>query len=53
MTEQEKRDHVLTWVIARAWELMSEDERSEVESWCGYVEQHAPEVLEKWGSMMQ
>lgn len=43
-------DHILTWIIAEAWRLL--DDGQEAENWRSYVRQHAPEVLEKWGSVM-
>lgn len=53
MNEQEKREHIMKWIIARAWEIMQDDERSEVEEWKSYVRQHAPDVFTSWGSMMK
>lgn len=51
----EKEKHTMTWIIARAWEIMTQAEipQSEIDDWKSYTKQHAPDVFEAWGSMMK
>ena len=50
---EHERTYILLWIIAKAWKLMNEDERQEVADWKSYVEQHAPDVFESWGSFIK
>lgn len=47
LEQNEKREHILRYIITEAWTLLEPREDDSADNWRGYVEAHAADMLDR------